>query len=237
MKKGIILGNFLLKMNKFNFNLDFLRKNFKVENFCNELDYLVGLRSENFDLYKEQVGIYKYLIYFSFYKKVPLLNTVLEVDDTSDFEKDYHILDKEFNSEKNSKIREEIARKIMDGSLFEFMSDNFKLIYHFPMQCIASLIYSKLNKKYYYIYFYPYFAENDGQKPDVNEGSHEIINLYDQKISEKDFFNEILKHFRDEDLGFEDGTLVKGRDDYFFQDLNDKNINYWQKIAYDNYDE
>ena len=36
-------------MNKFNFNFDFLRKNFKVENFCNELDYLVGLRSENFD--------------------------------------------------------------------------------------------------------------------------------------------------------------------------------------------
>ena len=215
-----------------------MRKNFKVENFCNELDYLVGLRSENFDLYKEQVGIYKYLIYFSFYKKVPLFNTVLEVDDTSDFEKDYHILDKEFNSKKNSKIREEIARKIMDGSLFEFMSDNFKLIYHFPMDYFTqSLIYSKFNKRYYHIYFFPYFAEKDGQKPDVNEGSHEIINFYDQKISKKDFFNDILKHYRDEDLGFEGGTLVKGRDDQLFQDLNDKNINYWQKIAYDNYDE
>ena len=44
-------------------------------------------------------------------------------------------LDKEFDSKKNSKIREEIVTKIADGSLFEFMSDNFKLIYHFPMNC------------------------------------------------------------------------------------------------------
>jgi len=34
------------------------------------------------------------------------------------------------HNECNSK---EMARKILDGSLFEFMSDNFKLIYHFPM--------------------------------------------------------------------------------------------------------
>ena len=60
-------------MKKYDFNLNTLKKNFNFKNFCEELDYLVELRYENWDLYKEQVGIYKYLIYFSFYQKVPLL--------------------------------------------------------------------------------------------------------------------------------------------------------------------
>ena len=40
----------------------------------------------------------------------------MEADDTSEFGKDYHILDKEFDSKKNIKIREEIVIKIADGS-------------------------------------------------------------------------------------------------------------------------
>ena len=226
-------------MKKFNFNLNSLKKNFKVENFCKKLDYLVGLRKENFDLYEQQVGVYRYLVYFSFYNKVPLLNAVLETDDVSEFDKDYHVLDKEFDGKGNFKIREQMARKILDGSLFEFFSKNFKLIYHFPMEYFCqSLIFSKFNKRYYNLFFFPYFSEKRGEKLDVNNSSgHKVIDFYDSKISKKDFFNEILKQFREEDLNFEGGTLVKGRDDSYFQDLNNKKINYWQKIAYDNYDE
>ena len=221
-------------MKKYNFNLNILKKNFNFKNFCEELDYLVGLRYENWDLYKEQVGIYKYLIYFSFYQKVPLLNTVMEADDTSEFGKDYHIIDKEFGSKKNSKIREEIITKIADGSIFEFFNDNFKLIYHFPMNCfVASLIYSKFNKTYYHIAFHPFDLK---KKKDFDYSLHHVIDFYDKKISEKVFFNDILKYYREDVLGFNDGKLIKGRDEHEFQDLYNKKVNYWRKIAYDNFD-
>ena len=225
-------------MKTFDFRINILKKRFDFKRFCKELDYLADLRIENFKLYNDQVGIYKYIIYFSFYKKIPLLNTVLEVDDTSEFEKDYHILDKEFCDKKNLPIRINITKKIFDGSLFEFMSNNFKLIYHFPMDYFtSSLVYSKFNKRYYHIHFFPLFTEKDGQKPDVIHSKHQVINYYDNKISKKAFFNEILDHFRVEDLGFEGGTLVKGRDDELFRDKKNKKINYWHKLAYENYDE
>ena len=65
---------------------------------------------------------------------------------------------------------------------------------------------------------------------------HHVIDFYDKKISEKVFFNDILKYYREDVLGFNDGKLIKGRDEHEFQDLYNKKVNYWRKIAYDNFD-
>ena len=72
---------------------------------------------------------------------------------------------------------------------------------------------------------------------DFDYSLHHVIEFYDKKISEKDFFNYILQYYREDVLGFNDGKLIKGRNEEEFQDLYNKKLNYWYKLAYENYDE
>ena len=222
-------------MSKFDLSISTIKKNFKVINFCENLDYLVHLKSENYELYREQDEIYKYIIYFSFFKKVSLLNTVLEVSDDEDineFDADYTTLDKEFLNKKSLKLRSIMFKKLIDSSLLEYLNDNFKLIYHFPIWRYESLILSKFNNRYYHFTYFPDEDIDTGRiEKDVLKSSHKVVNYFDEKISKKEFFDEILSQFR------EGGGLIKGRDDEFFEDKKNKKINYWHKLSYDNFDE
>jgi len=202
-------------------NIAFLKKNFKVKNFCKELDYLVDLKKTDEKLWREMPEISRYIVYYSFFNKVAKFNTVQKVGnetkDDIEFEQNYSNVDEDYFSEETFMLRELMFDMLCDGVLFEYLSDNFKLIYHFPIWQYETLVFSKFNKRYYHFSFFPEADIETGYEfPDVLKASHRVENYFDKKISKKQFFDKILDEFRDKNSGA--GGLIKGRDDEFFED-------------------
>ena len=102
------------------------------------------------------------------------------------------------------------------GFLLEEISDNFRVVYKFPLQESHTLVYSKVNKKYYHILFSKEVNKQTGFYWNLLLGS------YKKKISIIDIFESIMNYCVNE-IGFDvNGLEIKN----YFTDKSNKEINY-----------
>lgn len=224
-------------VNEYKLSVKYLKENFNYKNFCKEMDLLVDLRSKDEELWRLAPEITRYIVYHSLFNKLFKFNTIQEVGNETkediDWENNQNKIDSDYFDKKNLKLRKWMFNELCKGTLFEEINSNFKLIYHFPMSWDETLIFSKFNKRYYHFSFLPSYDDSYTKViTDVASCSHRVRNYFDTKLSKKEFFDKILEeHRRDGNL------LIKGRDDIFFEDINNENLNYWHILSYDNFDE
>ena len=117
-------------MKKIKYNLSYFKKNLDVKFLCKEWESSIGV---------SEGSIVSYIIWCTaFSNKIPFIKYTDKLID------DYY-------NKKNQNFRKWVEKSRDKGELLPKLSDNFKLIYHFPMDSNHSLIYSKFNKTYYYI--------------------------------------------------------------------------------------
>jgi len=194
------------------FSVEYIKKNFKVKNFCKHLEHLEHLLKKKSDGTNKDIlsqpPIYLFVLYSALVNNVEKFNEPIKLTKNStgkDLESfkagekykvifSYKEIDKEFIDKKNNDLYQFFLNYSSDGTLLERLSDNFKLIYHFPIGSRQSLIFSKLNKKYYHMEF---LMETDA----VNGFYYNlIVNTFNKKITLTEFFNSIVNHFAENDL-------------------------------------
>ena len=135
-------------MKKYKFTVPYFKKNFNVKNFCKELDNLIKYKA----LEPPITDIIIYHIIFEF-EEVPSFNVpvLMNINETTDWDKYVQKVDADFLSKKNQKFRKWMFDSRDDGTLLQKLSNNFKLIYLLKSFETHSLVFSKQNHKYYYL--------------------------------------------------------------------------------------
>ena len=114
------------------------------------MDLLVDLRSKDEELWRLAPEITRYIVYHSLFNKLFKFNIIQEVGnetkDDIEWENNQNKIDSDYFDKKNLKLRKWMFSKLCKGTLFEEISSNFKLIYHFPMSWDETLIFQNLIK-------------------------------------------------------------------------------------------
>ena len=154
--------------------MSYFKKNLDVKFLCNEWESSIGV---------SEGSIVSYIIWCTaFSNKIPFIKYTDKLID------DYY-------NKKNQNFRKWVEKSRDKGELLPKLSDNFKLIYHFPMDSNHSLIYSKFNKTYYYIQV-AYVWDKKKQKRSNFEEWHVIRKKYKKKMSKNEFFKKIIQYYK-----------------------------------------
>ena len=211
-------------MNKF--SKEYIKKNFRVKKFCKHLDYILDKKKE----IKTQPPLYMFILYYSLLEKVEKFSEPIKITKKSSVEDqaalkkgnkykvvwNYEDIDKEFTNEKNDEFLQYIMRESDGGFLLEEISDNFRVVHHFPIQESHTFVYSKINKRYYHILFSGEVNKQTGFYWNLLLGS------YKKKISIIDFFETIMNYCVNE-IGFDTNGLEIAN---YFVSKNNNEINY-----------
>jgi|TARA_B100000586_G_C19985671_1_gene373991 hypothetical protein len=202
---------------KKNYTISYLKKNINIKELINGMD-LNEFTSTS--LYTPIDAIFRSfkVVEDATWKDLYLGNSFDPYYRKKEFE-----LEKFKKSIQGTEFQEKIRKFIFDGSLLPKLNNNFKLEIYFEMKsCAHYLIYSKLNKKYYYI-----FAERKWDKkknkPINGPATNQIITYFKKKINKSFFFKTILEANED-------------RENEFMEE--NKSIEYemrerlWEKTAY-----
>ena len=207
-------------MKKYKFTVPFFKENFNVKNFCEELDYL-------FKKKQKEPPIYCFILYHTIFDEVGKFFVATKIDKNykeTDFDKYSEKIDDEFmNNKKNEKFKKWMIKSAENGTLLEKLSNNFKLIYNFQIALPQSLIFSKLNNKYYHFEFH---AELTNKKPFKETGFYDLrlINVFNKKISFYEFFDHIISEAKKNGIDpkknpdhhemFQHTNVITGESDY-----------------------
>ena len=211
-------------MNKF--SKEYIKKNFRVKKFCNNLDYILDKKKE----IKTQPPLYMFILYYSLLEKVEKFSEPIKITKKSSVEDqaalkkgnkykvvwNYEDIDKEFVNEKNDEFLQYIMSESDGGFLLENINENFRVVHHFPIQESHTLVYSKINKKYYHILFSKEVNKQTGFYWNLLLGS------YSKKISIINFFETIMNYCVNE-IGYDINGLEIAN---YFADKNNNEINY-----------
>ena len=184
-------------MKKYKFTVPFFKENFNVKNFCEELDYL-------FKKKQKEPPIYSFILYHTIFDEVGKFFVARKIDKNykeTDFDKYSEKIDDEFmNNKKNEKFKKWMIKSAENGTLLEKLSNNFKLIYNFQIAIPHSLVFSKLNNKYYHFEFYAELTSEESVGANLTSNTFKetgyydlnLINVFNKKITFYEFFDHII---------------------------------------------
>lgn len=183
----------------FKYNLTYLKKNFNFKNFVKDL-----AKNTNNDY-----ALIEDIIWYTAFKKI----------DTNSYEWNKYAqkLVDDFYKVKNKKFRLKIHNYEYDGTLFERISDNFKLEVFFDFNIIShALIKSKYKNRYFHLISLR--SWNKKNEPVNIIQYHFIEKVFPKKISKIKFFEEIIEKDKKEGnfmmAGFETYMSPKGTNYY-----------------------
>ena len=135
-------------MKKYEFSLDYFKKNFNYKNFCEDLDYAINKKI--FDYPIDSI-----ILHHTIFDKVKKYMVPTKIDENyveSDWDKYSEKVENEFfNNKKNKEFKDWFLKKRDSGLLLTSLNNNFTLIHNLNIEIqYFSLIYSKFNNKYYF---------------------------------------------------------------------------------------
>ena len=191
-------------IDKVKFTNEYFKKNLNLKDLCEKLPYTEYI-------------IASLVFAVAFDQSIP--------EQTSDYIDDqYTEIIKRVEQRKNRKFYDSLEKMHKNGTLLPYFSKNFKLIYRYNfLNFIPSLVYSKINKSYYYInIMYQWKYLKNGTKNLVHNYEN-VPKVFKKKLTPRQFFNEILdeekKYRSKEDFEY----LIKN---YHFETTD--GINLWK---------
>ena len=128
-------------------------------------------------------------------------------------DKDLEPIMKRLYTDKTIKFAYLLETKVIDGTLLPFFSDNFKLIHSLKMNIQrAHLIYSKYNKKYYFLNMF-LFWDDKNKEPLDQVDVFDVAKIFKnkKKLTTKEFFQIIVENDKKKYSEKEFKTLIKDK--------------------------
>ena len=185
-------------MKRYELSLNFLKNNFNYKNFCEDLNFAYEKNHKDYP-------IDEIILHHSIFDKVGKFNTIQEVDEIKEDEKDWSEnsdkISKDFYSDKNKDFYDWFIAERNKGTLLPSISENFELIHNFNIGTLNySLIYSNFNKIYYFF--------------ETWEDMNVVINKYNKKPSKENIIDFMKQKFISDDVELDTYILDECFDNY-----------------------